>query len=75
MEKLDTELKKQIIQDIINSLNKADPNLYYTDTMTVAALIVEYIQEQKLKKNEFELVKDLSRNDVQVLMSYNSNCC
>ena len=75
MEKLESKIKKEIVQTIINELSKKEPDLYYTDTMTIASLVVEYIEDKKLKQTEYELVKDLSRNDVQVLMSYNSNCC
>lgn len=75
MEKLDSVKKKEIIQSIINDLSKSDPDLYYTDTMTIAAFVEEYINDKKLIQSEYDLVKNLSRDDIQVLMSYNSNCC
>ena len=75
MEKLDSTRRKDIIQSIINDLNKSKPELYYTDTMTICALVEDYIKDKKLSQSEFELVKNLSRDDIQVLMSYNSNCC
>jgi hypothetical protein len=75
MEKLDSVKRKEVIQSIINDLNKSDPELYYTDTMTICALVEEYIKEKHLSQSDFELVKSLSRDDIQVLMSYNSNCC
>jgi hypothetical protein len=75
MEKLDSVKKKEIIQSIINMLSKSDPELYYTDTMTITSYVSDYIKEKNLKQSEYELVKDLSRDDIQILMSYNSNCC
>ena len=75
MEKLDSVKKKEIIQSIINILSKSDPELYYTDTMTITSYVSDYIKEKNLKQSEYELVKDLSRDDIQILMSYNSNCC
>jgi hypothetical protein len=75
MEVLEIKIKKKIVQDIINVLSSDVPDLYYTDTMSIASLVIDYISANKLKKDQFDLVKDLSRHDVQTLMSYNSNCC
>jgi hypothetical protein len=75
MEVLEINLKKKVVQDIINHLSKDFPDLYYTDTMSIASMVIEYIKSKKLNKDQYELVKSLSRHDVQTLMSYNSNCC
>jgi len=75
MEILEADVKKKIIQRIINSLSEKSPDLYYTDTMTISAMVQDYILEGNLKKIEADLVKKLSRHDIQTLMSYNSNCC
>lgn len=75
MEKLDIDEKKKIIQEIINDLSKSSPDLYYTDTMTISALVEEYIANKKLNAHKHDLVSKLSRHDIQTLMSYNSNCC
>jgi hypothetical protein len=74
-EKLIAKRRKEIVQDIINILSKEDPNLYYTPTNEIGMEVVKYIKENKLNAKDYELVKDLTFQDVQIYMSYNSNCC
>jgi hypothetical protein len=76
MEKLKADQQKEIIKDLVNILANEDPNLYYTESSTIATLVHDMIQNQNsLNKEKFELVKDLSSDDVLILLSYKSNCC
>lgn len=73
-EKTLNEQKKQIVQEIIAFLSSEDPNLYYTPTNEIGMEVVKYIKQKKLNSHDYELVKDLTFEDVQIFMSYNS-CC
>ncbi|MCO4793530.1 MAG: hypothetical protein KC493_07455 [Bacteriovoracaceae bacterium] len=72
---LESNLKKQILDKIVGELSKSDPNLYYVNSNSISHLIKEYIQERKLKEEDYERVKDLSPSDILILMSYKSSCC
>ncbi len=62
--------QKEVIQEIIEDLNKSHPNFYYRSTTEVAAEIKKYIHEGgHLNHTQHELVKDLSRRDIQILLS------
>lgn len=73
-EKTLNDQRKEIVQQIIAHLSTEDPNLYYTPTNEIGMEVVKYIKQKKLSAHEYELVKDLTFQDVQILMSYNS-CC
>lgn len=75
MEKLEIEKQKIIIDKIVRELTKEDIDLYYTDSSTVSHLVYEKINNNFLNKTDYEFVKELSANDILILMSYNSNCC
>jgi len=75
MEKLIVEKQKEIINEIISELSKESIDLYYTDSSTIANLVVEKIQSEKFPKEKKDIVKKLSYSDILILMSYNSNCC
>jgi len=74
-EELKTEKQKKIISEIIAELSKENMDLYYTDSSTIANLVIEKIQNKEISTEKFDLVKDLKTHDVLILMSYNSNCC
>ena len=74
-EDLIVEKRKKIIGKIVTYLASTDPNLYYTDSSTIATMVLQNIDNSSLKAAEKELIKDLTSKDVLVLMSYNSNCC
>jgi len=75
MEKLESDLKKEIIDDIVTELSKSHSDLYYSSTSIIAQLVYDTIHSQKISREKFEVVKDLDREDLQVLMSYSSSCC
>ncbi|MAX66900.1 MAG: hypothetical protein QF441_07970 [Bacteriovoracaceae bacterium] len=76
-EDLKVNQQKKIINNLVEKLAQESTELYYTDSMTICNLVVEKIQAPKnnLTKTEYDLVKNLTRNDIQILLSYNSNCC
>lgn len=77
--------QKEVIQEIVEDLNKTHPNFYYLSTVEVAIEIEKYINERagpasggrptggrptgKLSHDKHELVKTLSRRDIQILLS------
>ena len=62
--------QKRIIQNIVAELNESHPSFYYLPTTEVAAQIKKYIHEPgQLSHDEFQLVKDLKRRDIQILLS------
>lgn len=69
---LDAILKKKILDQVLNVLREEDQELYYTDTSSISHIIKDYIEDNNLLREEFELVKDLSPNDILILISYNS---
>lgn len=73
MEKLIVDQKKKIITKIVEELTKTNPDLYYTDTSTVAGHVVDFVQDKKLKQEEFELLKDMDFRDIAILMSFTSD--
>ena len=76
MEKLKATEQKEIINLLINELSKEDPNLYYTDSSTIATLVHDMIHNSEtLNRQKKELVESLSSDDILILMSYKSNCC
>jgi adenylate kinase len=77
MEKLKSDQQKDIINKLVNLLSKESPDLYYTDSSTIAALVHDKIKtgEGGLTHEQKELVKNLSSDDILILLSYKSNCC
>jgi hypothetical protein len=76
MEKLKSDEQREIIQNLINLISNEDPSLYYTDSSTIAALVHEKVHTAEvLNRQKFDVVKDLSADDILILMSYRSSCC
>lgn len=76
MEKLKGTEQKEIVDSLISELSKEHPDLYYTDSSSIANLVYEKIHSKgALTKQKFDTVKDLSSNDILIVMSYNTNCC
>lgn len=73
MEKLIINQKKDIINSIVEDLKKTQPDLYYTDTSTIASIVRDYIHANKLSKEKYELVKDMDFRDIGILMSFTSD--
>ena len=62
--------QKEVIREIVEELNNTHPNFYYLPTTEVAIEIKKYIHENgQLNHQKHELVKDLSRRDIQILLS------
>lgn len=75
MEKLKSDEQKEIVNSIVAELAKKNSELYYTDSSTIANLIYEKIHNPDFSKSKFEKVGELSRDDILILMSYNTTCC
>lgn len=75
MEKLKSDQQKEIINNIVSNLSHEHPDLYYSDSNHIAYLIHQKIQEKSLNKSQFDLVKDLSQDDIHIMMSFKTNCC
>jgi hypothetical protein len=74
-EKLKVEQQKIIVNSLVSLLAEEVPDLYYTDTSTIAHLVVEKIQAKSLSQQDYQLVSDLTKDDVLVLISYQTRCC
>lgn len=74
-EELVVDKQKKAISKVIQKLAGQDPNLYYTDSSTIATLVLQDENHTELNREEKELLQKLSVKDVLILMSYNSNCC
>jgi hypothetical protein len=74
-EELVVDKQKKAISKVIQKLAGQDPNLYYTDSSTIASLVLQGENQTELNREEKELLQKLSVKDVLILMSYNSNCC
>lgn len=62
--------QKTIINEIVATLNDSHPSFYYLSTIEVAAEIKKYIHEPgNVSREQFDQVKDLSRHDIQILLS------
>ena len=62
--------QKRIINDVLAALNESHPSFYYLSTIEIAAEIKTYIHTSgQLSVDHFELVGDLSRRDIQILLS------
>lgn len=67
----DGELQKER-QSILNKMLKDFQNeFYYTSTIEIANLLHKKIhQDNSLSRQNFELIKDLSPDDIQILLSF-----
>ncbi|GAB4417113.1 MAG: hypothetical protein OHK0056_25850 [Bacteriovoracaceae bacterium] len=72
-EDLKIDFQKIIIEKLIATLDQDE--LYYTDSNSISRIIHEEIHSGKMPHGDFELVKDLSPQDIHVLISYKSGCC
>ena len=62
--------QKEIITGIVTALNESNPSFYYLSTIEIAAEIKKHIhQTGNLNHDNFQMVKDLSRRDIQILLS------
>ncbi len=64
--------QKEVIVEIINDLQRDDEDLYYSPTIEIAELVYEYINSDEMPIESKDIVRDLDRNDIQILMSIHS---
>ncbi len=75
-EELKVDKEKKIIDKIVNQLASEDPNLYYSDSSIISALVKERIdQKVGVSHTEYLELKDLTVKDILIRLSYHSNCC
>jgi hypothetical protein len=68
---LKIEQQKKIVDELVAAINSNDPTFYYMNTSDVADLIFNQINTPgSVPANKLEAVKDLSRRDIQILLSY-----
>ena len=68
----DLKISKQrkLIQDLLPRLAKEDPNLYYLSTSEIAIKLVEFIEQARsVRQEEKALLKGLSHQDIQMILS------
>ena len=73
MEKLIVDKKKEIINRAVEELTKTNPELYYTDTSTIASIVVDHFHTKNLNQEDFDLVKDMDFRDIAIMMSFTSD--
>jgi hypothetical protein len=65
--------QRKIVNAVVAVLNESHPSFYYLSTIEIAAEIKKYIHEPgKLGHDDLQLVKDLKRHDIQMLLSLHS---
>lgn len=75
-EELKVDKEKKIIDKIVKQLSQEDPNLYYSNSSIICALVEERInQKVGINHNEYLELKDLTAKDILIRLSYHSNCC
>ena len=67
---LEAAKQKELIYRIVSQLNELYPSLYYAATSEIAYQVEEAILAgQGLNHDESQLLKGLSRNDIQMILS------
>ena len=65
--------QRDLLTSIVTRLNELHPSFYYSSTSEIAYEIERYVQDGSgLLHNEIELLKDLSRHDIQIMLSLHS---
>lgn len=68
---LKIEQQKKIVDELMATINANDPTFYYMSTSDVADLIFNQINTPgSVPANKLEIVGNLSRRDIQILLSY-----
>lgn len=66
--------QREVITRIVSDLSTSHPSFYYLPTTDVAHEIVSYIADRKnLNQADYELVKELSPRDIQIILSYHAD--
>ncbi len=67
---LKSSKQKKIIVEIVSELNRTNPSFYYLSTSEIAAHVKVYIETaEELARTDKDIVIDLSRRDIQMLLS------
>ncbi|MEM7082049.1 MAG: hypothetical protein AAF465_04905 [Pseudomonadota bacterium] len=62
--------RRRLLDGIVGKLAGADPSFYYLSTIDIATKIEASIQARDgLHEEDYLLLKDLSRRDIQILLS------
>jgi hypothetical protein len=66
--------QKSLINTIVAKLSELHPSLYYSSTSEIAYEVERYISSgDNLKHDETEVLKGLSRNDIQMILSLHND--
>lgn len=66
--------QKSLINDIVAKLSELHPSFYYSPTSEIAYEIHQYIQGgEGLSRDEIDILIELSRNDIQMILSLHSS--
>lgn len=66
--------QKRLLNQVIAELNQSNPSFYYFSTSEISYEIELYIKSGgNLKRNELELLSGLNRNDIQMILSVNTD--
>ncbi|MFW2587446.1 hypothetical protein [Sagittula sp. SSi028] len=67
---LDAERQKRLLQRMVAELSGAHPDIYYTATTDIAAMLQQDIAEGRgLNQDERALMQRLTRRDIEVMLS------
>ncbi len=67
---LEASRQKELIYRIVSELNELHPSLYYAATSEIAYQVeAAILAGQGLNHDESQLLKGLSRNDIQMILS------
>lgn len=70
-EKLEHFQKKKVLNSLIEYLAAEDDSTYYLPTNQIAGIIEEMIKNKEgLSHQQWELVKDLTLEDIHILISH-----
>lgn len=65
--------QKELLNMIVAKLSDINPSFYYSATSEIAYEIEQYIQRAEgLSRDELDVLKPLSRNDIQIILSLHS---
>ncbi|MCR9203867.1 MAG: hypothetical protein NXH75_04775 [Halobacteriovoraceae bacterium] len=63
--------QKEVISKLIDRLSEEDDSTYYLPTVQIANILHDVIEKKEgLNQKEVELLKDLSVDDIHILLSH-----
>ncbi|MEM1401619.1 MAG: hypothetical protein AAGF58_17145 [Pseudomonadota bacterium] len=67
---LESERQKKLLQGLVEQLSRSEADLYYRSTSDIASRLKTYIDgEAELSTDDRDLLKQLSKRDIEVLLS------